>query len=402
MARTIAPGARARQTLAARPLAPSRPHFSYEVRNPAPRGREPGGGMTTPSTPKSAPALALSLLAIALFAPACLDQDETDALDEEEDGLATIELRATGSELDAVEVCPNILNDGIGLMRYCRNRNIYTDNASVERAIIVIHGSGLDAKEYYDKTVAEALAEGVDLGTTDIIAPQFFEGTAQTAYPSTGTWTNYYRWNSTWRWGHLSPSHDTRSSFAMVDHIIGQLMDHRPNLEMIVVAGQSAGGQFVDRYAVGTTVDHTGVEMRFWAANPSTNVWYTSTRPAATCAGHNDYGYGLDSLNTYMGGSTAAQIRSRALTRDIFWTVGENDTGTAGLDVSCKADATGANRNERWDNHRTHVADLCAAQGYSGLYCLFHSARHIEIPGCGHGKNCSWESDEGHEILFGS
>lgn len=360
--------------------------------------------MTTPSTTK--PAL-LSLLALALLAPACLDQEEADALDDEDDdAIATLEFRATGSELGGTEVCPNVLNDGIGLMRYCRNRSIYTDNANVERAIIVIHGSGLDAKAYYDRTVAEAIAEGVDLGTTDIIAPQFFEGTAAQgwadAYPTTGTWTDYYQWSSNWRWGYLSPSHNTRSSFAMVDHIVEQLMDHRPNLQMIVVAGQSAGGQFVDRYAVGTEVDHTGVDMRFWAANPSSSVWYTNQRPEATCSGYNNYGYGLDSLNSYMSNSTAAEIRTRALTRDIFWTVGENDTGTDGLDDSCRANAQGANRNERWFNHRQHVADLCAAQGYAGLYCLFHSARHIEIPGCGHGSSCSWASDEGHEILFGS
>jgi hypothetical protein len=349
--------------------------------------------MHAKSTPKSAPSLILSLLA--LLPVACVDE-EVDALEDAE-AIDEIAFRDKGSDLLAAEVCSNVINDGIGLMRYCRNHNIYVDDANVERAIIVIHGSGLDAKAYYDKTVAEAVAEGVDMTKTDVIAPQFFE----TDYPLTGTWTDYYLWNSTWRWGHLSPSHNTRPSFAMIDHIVDQLMDHRPNLQMIVVAGQSAGGQFVDRYAVGTNVAHTGVDMRFWAANPSSNVWYTSTRPESTCTGYNNYGYGLDSLNTYMGNSTPAQLKSRALTRDIFWTVGENDTSSDGLDVSCQANAMGADRNERWDNHRTHVADLCAAQGYSGLYCLFHSARHIEIPGCGHGKNCSWESDEGHDILFG-
>jgi hypothetical protein len=351
--------------------------------------------MHAPSTPKLAQSLILSLLT--LLPLACVDE-ELETLEDDED-IDLIEFRTTGSELPASAVCPNVINDGIGLMRYCRNRSIYSDNSSVERAIIVIHGSGLDAKAYYDKTVAEAVAEGVDMSKTDVIAPQFFE-TSYPDYDST-PWTDYYLWNANWRWGYLSPSHDTRPSFAMVDHIVEQLMDHRPNLQMIVVAGQSAGGQFVDRYAVGTNVDHTGVDMRFWAANPSTNVWYTSTRPEATCAGYNNYGYGLDSLNTYMGNSTVAQIKSRALTRDIFWTVGENDTTSDGIDDSCRANAMGANRNERWDNHRTHVGDLCVSQGYAGLYCLYHAARHAEIPGCGHGKNCSWESDEGHDILFG-
>lgn len=347
--------------------------------------------------------LCILLSACAIAASGCVADEEPLDLDEDLVADEALEFRTAGADLPASQVCSNVLNDGIGLMRYCRNHNIYVDDPDVERAIIVIHGSGLDAKNYYNKTVTEALAEGLDLDEIDIIAPQYFEASYpddEDAFPP-GTWDDYYKWTSGWRWGNLSSTHTTRSSFAIIDHIVGQLMDHRPNLQMIVIAGQSAGGQFVDRYAVGTNVDHTGVDMRFWAANPSTNVWYTSSRPEPTCSGYNDYGYGLNNLNTYMSNSTVAQIKSRLTSRDIFWSVGENDTGLAGLDVSCKANAQGANRHERWDNHRTHVGNVCVSQGHPGLFCLFHAARHVEIPGCGHGKDCSWASDEGHEILFG-
>lgn len=354
--------------------------------------------MTTTSIPR--PALAPLLSLCFLLPSACVEPDDELDLVEDLEEDAAFEFRTAGKDLPASQVCSNVLNDGIGLMRYCRNRNIYVDNSSVERAIIVIHGSGLDAKNYYNKTVAEAIAEGVDLSKTDIIAPQYFEASFPLGFPA-GTWDDYYKWSAYWRWGHLATSHN-RSSFAMIDHIVGQLMDHRPNLEMIVVAGQSAGGQFVDRYAVGTEVDHTGVDMRFWAANPRGNVWYTNDRPEATCSGYNNYGYGLDNRNTYMSNSTVAEIRERAVTRDIFWTVGENDTAVASNPGDpCQVNAKGAHRQERWENHRDHVADLCLAEGYSGWYCLFHTARHIEIPGCGHGSNCSWASDEGHDILFG-
>lgn len=348
---------------------------------------------------KSVTSALLSLLAVS--APGCLDVE--DGLDDEVaegESAPNIDFRAAGSDLDADDVCPNVLNDGIGLMRYCRSRNIYVDNNNVEKAIIVIHGSGLDAKNYYDRTRNEAIAEGVDLSKTDIIAPQYFE--ADTPNYDRNPWTNYYVWNSGWRWGNLSNSHTNRPSFAMIDHIIGQLLDHRPNLQSIVVAGQSAGGQFVDRYAVGTDIDTGDVDIRFWAANPSSNVWYNGTRPEPTCSGYNNYGYGLDNRNTYMSGSTTAEIRDRAVTRDIFWTVGENDTGTAGLDSSCRANSQGGNRNERWSNHRDHVGSLCTSEGFNWLYCLFHTQRHIEIPGCGHGSSCSWASAEGHDILFGS
>jgi hypothetical protein len=311
---------------------------------------------------------------------------------EQDDGFADEQDVESRAFPQSTVICPNVINDGIGLMRYCRNRNIYTDNNSVERAIIVIHGSGLDAQNYYNTTVAEAVAEGVDLSKTDIIAPQFFQGLP------TGTWTDYYEWSGGWRYGHDAVSH-ARSSYEVIDHIVGQLMDHRPNLKTIVVAGQSAGGQFVDRYSVGTRVAHPGVNMRFWAANPGSQLWFTSARPGPTCAGYNDYPYGLNARNEYMNQSTVAELKQNATSRDIFWTAGELDTDQDGW--NCKDLAQGTDRNDRWDNHRSHIADVCNALGYAGLYCLVHSARHVEIPGCGHGHVCSWQSDEGHEILFG-
>src|SRR5690606_26119715 len=100
----------------------------------------------------------------------------------------------------------------------------------------------------------------------------------------------------------------------------------------------------------------------------------------------------------YMSNFTATQLKSNAVSRDIFWSVGENDTDANG---GCRANSQGLNRWERWDNHRTHIGNVCQSLGYSGLTCLFHSARHVEIPSCGHGHACSWASDEGHDILFG-
>ncbi len=252
-------------------------------------------------------------------------------------------------------------------------------------------GSTLDAKYYYDKTVAEAVAAGDDLSKTTIIAPQFFEG-----YP-TGTWTNYYDWTgAAWRWGYNAKNHN-QTSFGVVDHIVSKLMQNRPNLKTIVVAGQSAGGQFVNRYAVGTTVATPGVNMRFWSANPRMYMWNTADRPGPTCNGYNNYPYGVSNRTGYMANISPAQLRHNALTRDIYWTVGENDLD---LDGECRTYAQGLTRYARWDNYRTHLSQMCSNAGYSWMQCLFRVARHIEIPDCGHGMSCSWKSETGHHILF--
>lgn len=343
------------------------------------------------TTPRFETVPAALLLSLALFMPGCQIEGPGDAA-----GIGE-EVGEQRLSLTESDICPNVLNDGIGLMRYCRNRNIYTDNSNVERAIIVIHGSGLDAKNYYNTTVTEAMAAGVDLNKTDIIAPQFFQPIPSFPPPGGGTWNDYYNWSGGWRYGDDALSH-ARSSYELIDYIIGQLMDHRPNLKMIVVAGQSAGGQFVERYAAGTTVSHPGVAMRFWAANPGGYLWYDASRPEATCSGYDNYPFGLVARNEYMSKLSSTQLKSNATSRDIFWTVGENDTSPG---EGCNSNAQGLNRWERWNNHRTHIGDVCTSLGYSGLYCLFYSARHIQIPNCGHGHICSWKSDDGHDILFG-
>ena len=331
----------------------------------------------------------LATLFTAGFSTACHDEawHEDDASEAEESQESQESFR-----LLANEICPNVLNDGLGLMRYCRSSNIYVDNPAIKRAIIVIHGTGLNAKDYYNTTRTEAVKAGLNLAEVDIIAPQYFED-----YPA-GNWANYYRWGG-WRYGYHSIG-IPRSSYAMIDHIIGQLADHRPNLETIVVAGQSAGGQFVDRYSIGAPDSPPGIDIRYWIVNPGSYLWHTSDRPDPdpTCVGFNDYHVGVNNRNAYMQQSTTAQLRQRAIERDIYWSVGADDTGG---DTPCKYVVQGAHRYDRWFNHRQHIADVCNLAGYAPLLCVLHTSRHVEIPGVAHGHVDAWKSAEGHDILFG-
>ncbi|MCA9683961.1 MAG: hypothetical protein KC457_17300 [Myxococcales bacterium] len=302
------------------------------------------------------------------------------------------------------QLCHHMLYDGVGRMRYCRTRSIYEDAPGIERAIVLIHGSGLDSRNYYDSTMTEAAKVGFDLDTLDVIAPQFFEAIPE--YPNADEpergWDNYYDWPGGWRYGDQASSH-LQSSYAVIDHVIEELVAHRPDLQLIVIAGQSAGGQFVDRYAAGTDVAHPGVALRFWAANPGSYLWHDSTRPnEPECAEYDDYPYGYVERNIYMSHVADATLRDNILGRDVYWTVGENDTEPNG---ACRTHAQGAYRQDRWANHRIHIDALCRALEEAGagpgVDCEGHDGRHIEIAGCGHGHACSWRSDVGHTILFG-
>ncbi len=74
------------------------------------------------------------------------------------------------------------------------------------------------------------------------------------------------------------------SSFLLMDNII-QWLEHArstgifPNLDQIVVAGQSAGGQFALRYALAGEAEPPGIDMRYVAANPWMVSYLTNARP---------------------------------------------------------------------------------------------------------------------------
>ena len=85
-----------------------------------------------------------------------------------------------------------------------------------------------------------------------------------------------------WKQGDGSKTSPPVSSFAALDRLIaGIVRSHRfPGLRHIVVAGHSAGGQFVERYAASTRLS-VRVPVRYVVANPSSYLYLT---PSGRCA----------------------------------------------------------------------------------------------------------------------
>ncbi len=90
------------------------------------------------------------------------------------------------------------------------------------------------------------------------------------------------------------------SSFFLMDNIIKWLEHAKstgifPNLDQIVVAGQSAGGQFALRYAFAGSAEPLGIDMRYVAANPWMVTYLTNARPVrADIDAFPNYGYVAD------------------------------------------------------------------------------------------------------------
>ena len=160
---------------------------------------------------------------------------------------------------------------------YYSNRDIIKKNPSTKMAVIVVHGNGRDASGYFDSVLMGAETRGV-LGETLIIAPHFTISATKTR-PEVLYWDG----NDGWKIGDKSSNFlkERFSSFEVIDLFVNELNDKEkfPSLQEIVIIGHSAGGQFVNRYAAGNSVDRAGkVSMRYVVANPSSYLYFDSGR----------------------------------------------------------------------------------------------------------------------------
>src|SRR5215469_9076852 len=158
-------------------------------------------------------------------------------------------------------------------------------NEGVTRALVVIHGAGRDADNYFRSAVAAAfLAAALD--NTLVISPRFASDDNSSCRDSLAA--NEVNWpcsGDSWRSGGVARNDEKLTSFDFADEILRRLArkDIFPNLAAIVVAGHSAGGQFVTRYEMANQVhDQLGVPVTYLVANPSAYAYLDNTRPVAS------------------------------------------------------------------------------------------------------------------------
>jgi pimeloyl-ACP methyl ester carboxylesterase len=273
-------------------------------------------------------------------------------------------------------------------------------DTTVERAVIVVHGTNRDADNYFETMLAAVNLAHLGEETL-VIAPEF-----QTAddHPAAGeaVWTS-----GGWKRGHLSVSRagvGTRvSSYGAVDAILALLADSLsfPNLESVVVTGHSAGGQYTHRFAATSPAGEEAVHLRFRyiVANPSTYLYLGPERadgdsfsvpdPGA-CPDYNEWHYGLEDRNTYASALTAEELRDHLLGRDVVYLVGTADVGTNLLDMSCGAMLQGPNRYQRGLILFSYLDAFFPGHGHS----LF------QLPGVGHSSRSVYTSPYGQQALF--
>jgi pimeloyl-ACP methyl ester carboxylesterase len=154
-------------------------------------------------------------------------------------------------------------------------------NSHIRRALIMVHGTLRNPDHYFATATAAAFLAGA-LSDTVVIAPAFHSSDGK--YCQDHLQPGEVSWRcggDSWRSGGTAASNPALTSFDFVDQILRMLADRKtfPNMAVIVVAGHSAGGQFVSRYEMANRVgDKLGVAVRYVIANPSSYAWPDATR----------------------------------------------------------------------------------------------------------------------------
>jgi hypothetical protein len=269
-------------------------------------------------------------------------------------------------------------------------------NAS--RLLVVVHGALRNAAHYLECARAAAGLAGA-ASRTLIVAPQFLAdvdvrpGPAAAA-PGADLPPDTLYWDvEGWKGGQPALAPAPVSSFTAMDDLLRQLAGEvgtTPRYPVVVIAGNSAGGQFVNRYAiVGREPDALaarGVTVRFVVANPSSYLYFSAERPVAPPGAPppgtpavNRWRYGFDDPPGYVDGNPREYLE-RYLRRDVTILLGEQDHDPAALllEVNPPAMAQGANRLERGVHYHEHVRTLAAEAGLPARHRL------IRLPGVGH------------------
>jgi pimeloyl-ACP methyl ester carboxylesterase len=338
-------------------------------------------------------------------------------------GLA--QTRGTAACTTATTECTEWVPLGSGSARSLvyRSQPITTRNDRIVRALVMVHGANRNADHYFTTATAAAfLARALD--DTIVIAPRFASADRNCHDQLAANEVSWTCGGDSWRSGGKAVSDTALTSFDFMDAILKRLADKKvfPNLGAIVVAGHSAGGQFVTRYEMANRVHDTlGVPVSYVVANPSSYAWPNAMRPlpvddaapanaqlgwkeetphtnfsygafdASACANYNRWPSGLaERTSGYTMGESDDQLKKQMAARPTTYLLSQVDTlPLGGFDSSCSAMAQGATRRAR-------------GEAYAKLVNEQFGAKHkvLIVSECGHNDRCVYTTDDVLPVIF--
>lgn len=306
-------------------------------------------------------------------------------------------------------------------------------HARVQTVIIVVHGSSRNPNDYICCTNA-ALPSSEQFptnSTTMLIAPWFlaprdnvtevfnFDGSTSVPLYWFVDGPHYH----TWRFG-ANALNANLSSYTAMDTIVNHLVQdflRFPLLERIIVAGHSAGGQLVHRWAVlsgshafAASLQHDfrsrPVAIRVVVANPKSYCYLDGRRfidgefrllvqdEKAECLPYNKWQWGLDDGpflsipyrdEAFALAGGRAKVVGRYAMRDVVYLSGELDILPNG---NCMAQLQGAYRKERSERYFASLKKIYGWQPH----------RRLVVSQVHHDHCLIFQSPEGHRAFFES
>lgn len=308
---------------------------------------------------------------------------------------------------------------------YCANRPIDQADPNVRRVVFSLHGVATNAGDYFRNMMAAAELVPGALDETLVIGPKLMTRAFANDHDLSPT-DVFWNTSSDRFWGGESGSSErhprtvTISAFEIYDRMLTEIADPErfPNLEIIVLAGHSGGGQFMNRYAMASPFEDEvarprGIHVRYVVAQPSTHTYLTGERvdagdrtrqrfrtpPAEEvegCDAWDVYGSGLQGLENwpYMARVGAERMRERYRERDVVYFHGmdDSDPEDSQLARGCAAMLQGAHRLERGITYYNYIHHLYGTGN--------HNHRIAFTARVGHDHARMWASDEGLLFLF--
>jgi hypothetical protein len=315
------------------------------------------------------------------------------------------------------------LGGGAGRAMIYRTYPLSVRNPRIQRALIMVHGALRNADHYFSTaTGAGFLAKA--LGDTIIIAPAFHSGDPHCGDKLAPHEVSWSCGGDSWRSGGAALSDPNLASFNFCDTILERLADKRvfPNLKAIVIAGHSAGGQFVNRYEMASKVaDRLGVAVDFVVANPSSYAWPAATRlipegvgapqdaalawtdemphtgfhfgpfDAAKAPSYDLWPYGLEHRQGgYTADLTDETLRHNLVSRQTTYLLSQVDVlPLGGFDGSPNAMAQGATRRQRGEAFVDYIHTALGA-----------NSPVMIVPECGHNDRCVFTTRAVLQVIF--
>ncbi|MFN7930793.1 MAG: hypothetical protein U0Y68_23285 [Blastocatellia bacterium] len=284
-----------------------------------------------------------------------------------------------------------------------RTYSLEAANPAITRVLVMVHGAGRDADNYFRTAVAAGfLASALD--NTLIIAPRFASNNGSGCNDKLDA--NEINWGcngDSWRSGALATNAESVNSYDLVDEILRKVARKNlfPNLQSIVLSGHSAGGQYMARYVMANTAhDALPIPLTYVVSNPSSYAYLDATRPngeefraygdGRNCTTYDRWPYGLQNRSGASTKLSDEQLKKNLTSRAVVYLLSELDTlPLAGFDSSCPAMAQGPNRFARGQAYAKYVNQKFGAQ---------HKV--TPVPLCGHNARCVFTSEAALPILF--